>query len=55
MGRTITSRSATCTATLGEFDHRYNSRELKDGERMVQTIRQTTGRRLTYRKPTEDS
>jgi transposase-like protein len=37
---------------VAEFDHRYNSRSLKDGERTVQTIRQSRGRRLTYRKPT---
>ena len=37
---------------LAEFDHRYNSRDVTDGERMVQTMRQAAGRRLTYRQPT---
>jgi transposase-like protein len=40
---------------LAEFDHRYNSRSIHDGERMAQTIRQTAGKRLTYREPTGDS
>ena len=40
---------------VAEFDHRYSSRDLADGERMVQTIRQSTGRRLTYREPTRDA
>ena len=33
---------------LAEFDYRYSTRKLKDGERTVRAIRQTTGRRLTY-------
>ncbi len=37
---------------LAEFDLRYNLRKVKDGERMAHMIRQTTGRRLTYREPT---
>jgi len=38
---------------LGEFDFRYNTRKMKDGERTKQAIEQTAGRRLTYREPTE--
>jgi transposase-like protein len=34
---------------LAEFDYRYSNRHVKDGERTVQAIAQTTGRRLTYR------
>jgi hypothetical protein len=37
---------------LAEFDHRYNARQITDGERIAQTIRQTAGKRLTYREPT---
>ena len=37
---------------LAEFDLRYNTRDVTDGERMVKTFRQAAGRRLTYRQPT---
>jgi len=33
----------------GEFDFRYNSREMTDGERTVLAIGQTAGKRLRYR------
>jgi transposase-like protein len=33
---------------LAEFDCRYNSRKMRDGERMKQAIRRTTGKRLRY-------
>jgi len=33
---------------LGEFDYRYNTRKITDGERMVKAIEQTEGRPLTY-------
>ena len=36
---------------LAEFDFRYNLRGAKDGARTVQAIKQSTGKRLTYRKP----
>ena len=38
---------------LSEFDYRYNTRTVKDGERTVTTIRQATGRRLLYREPVQ--
>jgi transposase-like protein len=34
---------------LSEFDFRYNSREMKDGERTVMAIKQTGGKRLMLR------
>jgi len=34
---------------VGEFDFRYNSREVTDGERTVQAVRKTAGKRLQYR------
>lgn len=34
---------------LSEFDFRYNSRHIKDGERSLLAIRKVTGKRLTYR------
>jgi transposase-like protein len=34
---------------LAEFDFRYSNRKIKDGERTVRAIEQTTGRRLRYR------
>jgi transposase-like protein len=34
---------------LSEFDFRYNSRHVKDGERSLLAIRKVTGKRLTYR------
>ena len=36
---------------LAEFDYRYSTRKDKDGERTMQAIRQTAGKRLTYKKP----
>ena len=39
---------------LAEFDYRYNSRKEKDGDRTEQTIRQSKGRRLTYKQPIND-
>lgn len=37
---------------LAEFDYRWSTRKMPDGERAVRTIQQATGRRLTYREPT---
>ena len=34
---------------LAEFDYRYSTRKIKDGERTVRTIRQVAGKRLRYR------
>ena len=34
---------------LSEFDFRYNSRHVEDGERSLLAIRKVTGRRLKYR------
>lgn len=34
---------------LSEFDFRYNSRHVKDGERWLLAIRRVAGKRLTYR------
>ncbi len=34
---------------LAEFDYRYNTRRVKDGERTKETIRRVTGKRLTYK------
>jgi transposase-like protein len=36
---------------LAEFDYRYSTRAVSDGERTTRAIRQTAGRRLTYAKP----
>jgi uncharacterized protein YqjF (DUF2071 family) len=36
---------------LGEFDYRYNTRKMLDGERTEQTIQQTAGKRLRYKEP----
>ena len=33
---------------VGEFDFRYNTRQIPDGERTLQAIRQTAGKRLRY-------
>lgn len=33
---------------VAEYDYRYNTRKVKDGERTVRAIRQATGRRLLY-------
>lgn len=36
---------------LAEFEFKYNSRKLNDGERTAAAIRQTEGKRLRYRDP----
>lgn len=36
---------------LAEFDFRYNTRELDDGERVRRAIKGSTGKRLMYREP----
>lgn len=36
---------------LGEFDYRYNTRKIKDGERTQKAIEMTTGKRLMYQQP----
>jgi transposase-like protein len=40
---------------LSEFDFRYNSRGIKDGERSLLAIRKVAGRRLTYRDSSRKS
>jgi hypothetical protein len=37
---------------VAEFDYRYTTCKHTDTERMVGIVKRTTGRRLTYRKPT---
>jgi transposase-like protein len=39
---------------VDEFAFRYNRRELTDGERAVDALKKIGGKRLTYKKPTED-
>jgi len=36
---------------VSEFEHRYNTRKLTDGERIVATIRKAEGKRLIYKDP----
>jgi hypothetical protein len=36
---------------LAEFDYRYNTRKIVDGERTEQAIQQTAGKRLRYKEP----
>jgi hypothetical protein len=36
---------------LAEFDFRYSTRKLTDGQRMQRLMERTHGRRLTYREP----
>ncbi len=36
---------------LAEFDYRYSTRKMNDAERMERAIRQSAGRRLSYRDP----
>jgi hypothetical protein len=36
---------------LGEFDYRYNTREMRDFERFAASIPGIVGKRLTYRRP----
>lgn len=39
---------------LAEFDFRYSTRDISDGERTVRTIEKAAGRRLKYRSPKSD-
>jgi hypothetical protein len=36
---------------LAEFDFRYNTRDITDGERAILAVRNGEGKRLTYRQP----
>jgi transposase-like protein len=36
---------------LAEFDFRYNTRQITDGERAALAVRNASGKRLTYRQP----
>jgi len=36
---------------LAEFDHRHNFRDVTDGERTVEALKMTEGKRLMYRQP----
>ena len=38
---------------LAEFDFRYSTRKMADGQRTMKAIRDSAGKRLTYRDPTE--
>jgi len=36
---------------ISEFEYRYNTRRMNDGERVTKAIRQAAGKRLRYREP----
>ena len=36
---------------VSEFEYRYNTRHLEDGERTVMAIRKAVGKRLLYKQP----
>ena len=36
---------------LAEFDHRHNFREMTDGQRTIEALKKSVGKRLTYRQP----
>ncbi len=38
---------------LAEFDHRWNLRNVTDGERTVQGLKKAEGKRLMYKEPTD--
>ena len=40
-----------CERTNAEFDFRYNTRSITDGERAVLAVQGGEGKRLTYRQP----
>lgn len=40
---------------VGEFDFRYNSRKIVDGERTERAIRQAAGKRLRYKQPVQEA
>jgi len=36
---------------VSEFEHRYNTRKMTDGERVALTIKKAEGKRLMYKEP----
>jgi transposase-like protein len=40
---------------LAEFDHRWSTRKMTDGERFTETMKRTPGKRLMYRDPQPNS
>ena len=40
---------------LSEFDFRYNTHKVADGDRAQRTIRQAAGKRLAYRQPAAEA
>ena len=40
---------------LGEFDFRYSTRKMTDGERTALTIKRAEGKRLRYSEPSSDA
>jgi hypothetical protein len=36
---------------LGEFDFRYNTRKISDGQRTIAGLKKVTGKRLMLRRP----
>jgi len=50
----LLSREHLCRY-VAEFAFRWNSRKVTDGERMVRAIKGAEGKRLTYRKPSQQS
>lgn len=40
---------------LGEFDYRYSTRRMSDGDRTVMTIKRVEGKRLRYSDPGESA
>lgn len=40
---------------LAEFDYRYNTRKMKDGERTVQAVQKAAGKRMRYKEPVKKS
>ena len=40
---------------VSEFDYRYNTRKIEDGERMRLTIKQAEGKRMRYREPVAEA
>ena len=45
------SANNICRFILAEFDHRHNFREMTDGERTIEALKKTNGKRLMYHRP----
>ena len=47
----MVERDGNIRRYVGEFDFRWNTRKMNDGQRVLNAIQDAEGKRLMYRKP----